>query len=369
MKKFSIKATIVAFLLIISLCATTIIILPDKKFSENENRPLTTMPKITLSTVLSGETAENLNSYTSDQMPLRDGLIALKSSLQILSGRRDINGTYICNDGSYIEKVEDDQDLLSANLTAIEKFCENESLKAKYFMPVPTAAEIMREKLPAFAKPYSQKEFIEKAKGLNAFKTIDLLNAFEKLKNDNDLYYQCDHHWTSFAAIAAYSQFLDATGKKDTTVYTRKTVADDFRGTLYSKVLYPFSQKSNIDYYETVNDNKYKLNADGKTLPLYDSEKLNTHDKYAYFLGGNFPKATLSGGKSGGGTLLLIKDSYANCFVPFLMGVYEKVVLIDPRYFVGSINEVIESENIDDALILYSIDTLAKEKSIQLILG
>ena len=160
---------------------------------------------------------------------------------------------------------------------------------------------------------------------------------------------------------------MAVSGKKDGKKYTKVQVADDFRGTLYSKVLYPLSPKSAVDYYKTENDKNYKIIVDGKTSPIYFEDLLETKDKYTYFLGGNYPLATCVGGSKGGGTLLLLKDSYANCFIPFLLGVYEKIVVIDPRYYVGSLDEVIKNENITDACVLYSVDTLATNNSVQLI--
>lgn len=367
MKNKSVKATVISFLLVITLVFVSSIILPDKSFSENENRPLATFPPLTIENLIGGKTGAELNSYVSDQMPLRDQLISLKSSLQIFSGKRDINGAYICSDGSYIEKVTADEKVIEKNLLAIKTFFDNGNLTAKYFIPVPTASQINSETLPKFAAPYNQKAFIEKAQQLTGFKTVNLIASFEKEAKTQELYYKSDHHWTSFAAHLAYREFLAVSGKKDDTKYMKETVADDFRGTLYSKVLYPFSKKSNIDYYKTAKDENYKIIVDDKTYPIYFFENLKAKDKYTFFLGGNYPKATCVGGSKGGGTLLLIKDSYANCFIPFLLGVYEKIVVIDPRYFVGDLNEVIVSEGIDDACILYSVDTLSCNTSVQLI--
>ena len=184
MKNKSIKTTVIAFLLIITLGFISSIILPDKEFSYNENRPLTTLPEVNFKNLVSGKTGAEINSYVSDQMPLRDGLIALKSSLQILCGTRDIGGAYICSDGSYIEKVEADEKVLNDNLLAIKKFFENENLESKYFIPVPTAAEINADVLPKFAVPYSQKAFIEKAEEMTGFKTVNLIDVFNGLKNE-----------------------------------------------------------------------------------------------------------------------------------------------------------------------------------------
>lgn len=367
MKTTSVKITIIAFLLIISLGFCGSIILPDKTFSETENRPLETLTTPTISGVLSGNYTQTLNSWASDQMPWRNALISLKSSVQIALGVKDIAGTYICKDGTYIEKVTADEALLNGNLNAIDTFFKAQNFSESYFLPVPSASEVLSSTLPALATPLNQTEFIKKAESLASFTTVNLMPRFEKEKLENDLYYNSDHHWTSFAAFTAYNEFLKVANKKDSNTYEKTTVATNFLGTLHSKVLYPFSKTSNVDYYKTDCDSNYKLVTDNKTFDIYFYENLKAYDKYTFFLGGNYPYATCTGGKKGGGTLLLVKDSYANCFVPFLLGSYEKVVIVDPRYYVGSLDDIIKTENITSAMVLYSIDTLAKDNSVQLI--
>ena len=367
MKNKSIKVTVVAFLLIITLGLVSSVVLPDKTFSQNENRALATLPKVTLSNLFNGQLGKDINEYVTDQMPLRDELIALKSSLQIVCGVRDIGGAYICTDGTYVEKVSADEKVLEENLKSISEFFEGQNFKAKYFIPVPTASQMKSDKLPKFATPYNQEQFIKKAEGTKGFKTLNLINTFKK-QNSDELYFESDHHWTTFAAYTAYKEFLAVSGKTDTTQYSVKTVTNDFLGTLHSKVLYPFSKKSSIQCYQTPNDENYKIIVEGESRPIYSEDALETKDKYTYFLGGNYPIATCVGGKSGGGTLLLIKDSYANCFIPFLLGVYEKIVVIDPRYYVGSLDEVVKNENITEACAIYSVDSLSTNTSVRLIL-
>ena len=96
---------------------------------------------------------------------------------------------------------------------------------------------------------------------------------------------------------------------------------------------------------------------DGKDGTLYDRDALTRKDKYELFLGGNYGQCVITTGTENGKHLLLVKDSFANSFVPFLLGDYETVTMIDLRYFRGSMAELAAES--DDILVLTEITNLA----------
>ena len=67
-----------------------------------------------------------------------------------------------------------------------------------------------------------------------------------------------------------------------------------------------------------------------KSASFYDTEKLETRDKYALFFGGNHAQIKISTPTETDNTLLVLKDSYANSFIPFLAQHYRKIIMIDP---------------------------------------
>ena len=74
---------------------------------------------------------------------------------------------------------------------------------------------------------------------------------------------------------------------------------------------------------------------DGKDGALYDLSALEQKDKYELFLGGNYGQCVITTGTENGKHLLLVKDSFANSFVPFLTGDYETITMIDLRVLPG----------------------------------
>ena len=75
------------------------------------------------------------------------------------------------------------------------------------------------------------------------------------------------------------------------------------------------------------------------------------------FLGGNYGQCVITTGTENGKHLLLVKDSFANSFVPFLTGDYETITMLDLRYFRGSVQEL--AAEADDILVLTEITNLA----------
>jgi hypothetical protein len=91
---------------------------------------------------------------------------------------------------------------------------------------------------------------------------------------------------------------------------------------------------------------------------------LEDRDKYQVFLGGNHPLVEIDTNADTEKTLLIFKDSYANCVIPFLAHDYKKIVVVDPRYYYGDLKELISSKKIKEVLYLYNADTFSTDTSL-----
>jgi hypothetical protein len=94
-----------------------------------------------------------------------------------------------------------------------------------------------------------------------------------------------------------------------------------------------------------------------KTTSLYDSEKLQTKDQYAVFLGGNSSLIDIKTVSESQKRILVVKDSFANSFLPFLVPYYREIVVVDPRYYTGTMDEIMETYEVDQVLFLYRGNT------------
>ena len=334
----------------------------DKEFSENENRYLSSKPKISISNILTGKYFKDFEKYVDDQFVFRNKLYEIKTQVQILAGNKDINGVYLAEDNYLIEKKlenEIDKEKLQDNINKLNEFIDRNKDKNIQMIIVPTASLILKEKLPQNASEYDQDEVLDIIKNnIKNVTFIDLREQFLKHK-DEYIYYKTDHHWTSLGSYYAYQEWCKYNNTNtDIIDYSRQTVTTDFKGSLYSKVLNKnaeedkielFIPKEEIDYEVSYNFNKITNSS------IYNLGKLKTKDKYQVFFGGNYPELKIKTKNKNGKNLLIIKDSYANSFIPFLINNYENIYVVDMRYFKENLKEYMLENGVNEVLILYNV--------------
>ena len=103
-------------------------------------------------------------------------------------------------------------------------------------------------------------------------------------------------------------------------------------------------------------------------VPFEQNLQLETRDKYALFFGGNHAQIKISTPTETDNTLLVLKDSYANSFIPFLAQHYRKIIMIDPRYYFGDLEQLMQVENVQEILYLYNANTFFTDTSLELAL-
>lgn len=353
------------FILVLFLFMFINLAVPDREMSEKENRMLETRPALSMSTVLDGEFMEQWENYQSDQFAGRDFWRSIKVFLDRLGGSRMENGVYIGKGGQLLEEIEVPDDGQSeANLSSIVDFAEKYPDVQTSVMLVPDAACILSDRLPAFAGVEDQRLLLGVAEqrlgdAVNWIDTVSVLNNHVSDK----LYYKTDHHWTTQAAFYVFREAAPSLGIEGEVGenFASYTVSDSFNGVLAAKSGVGLSEKETIEIYApTQGDDDVVVSyvdEGHKTTTLYDSSKLETRDQYAVFLGGNSSVIDIKTVSPEKKRLLVIKDSFANCFIPFLTPYYREIVVVDPRYYSGTIGDIMDTYRITDALVLYSGNT------------
>ncbi|MPN18080.1 hypothetical protein SDC9_165438 [bioreactor metagenome] len=177
------------------------------------------------------------------------------------------------------------------------------------------------------------------------------------------IYYRTDHHWTTQGAWYGYERFMHTIGLAAMVPAQSLTNnAEGFFGTYYSKAKKFDAVADTITWYDLPVS---AVTIDGVAVDsMYDMAALNTRDKYALFLHANNGVTVLQNDMAPEGSIMVIKDSYANCFVPFLTQNYRKVVVVDLRSLPKGVNELIRTEKVQDVLVLYSFSNLSSDANL-----
>ena len=360
------------FILVLFLVMIINLLVPSKETSEQENRVLEQRPKLTAASVMNGDFMEQWESYMSDQFVGRNMWRSVKVALSRLGGSRMENGVYIGKDGQLLEEIavpEDEQ--LSENAGAIKSFAETYTEIPVTVMLVPDAACILSDSLPAFAQVEDQRQLfsmVERQLG-DTVTWVDTYSILNKYKSEK-IYYKTDHHWTTQGAFYAFQGAAASLGIEGDVSgnYVSYTVTDSFNGVLASKSGVNLDEEEQIEIYVPASgDDDVVVNyvdEAKKRTSLYDSSKLETRDKYAVFLGGNSSVVDIKTVSTSTKRLLVVKDSFADCFIPFLTPYYREIVVVDPRYYSGTMEEIMNTYRITDALVLYSGNTFFTDNNI-----
>ena len=387
----------------------------DATVSEVEKRNLKTRPELTASALFDGSYTKDFEEYYADTFPLRDFFLSVNNFFESiftkLSGsdgivlvgkdnKDDFAGEALTDEPVSQEQTTESgtQEEVSTEATtqpqqpvttsgyiviqgdrAMEMYAANKKqIKAYadainrladrlpntrvYNMLVPTSIEFYGPE-EYHAANHSQEYGIQLAYDQMSDKVI-CVDAYSKIKaHINDyLYFRTDHHWTTLGAYYAYSRLCGELGLTpfDLDAHTAVEVPD-FYGTFYSRARTWNAQPDTLTYYDLDNPlTIYTVTgpgmpAEGEVTGLYDLEKLEVYDKYAAFLHGNNGLSRVEG--DGEGSILVIKDSYANSLVPFLTANYAAVDVVDLRNYNYGLDALIEANGYDAILLLYSFDS------------
>lgn len=376
MKEKSIKAMVCLFCFLVFVGTIISVLKPQSDYSKKEKRVLETRPELDLDSFLDGDFQQTYENYLNDQFFARDLWVKLSVNTEILLGKKDINDVYIGKDGYLLEKYKDsdfDADLLEDNIYILSDFLnymeEEYGKKHVTCMMVPSKSTVMSQKLPRYASSYSESKIIKALKAeLETPSNLLYLSKVLKKHNDEEIFYRTDHHWTSLGAYYAYTEWAKKTKHKakEKDDFAIETAFDDFYGTTYNKVQCKV-KPDKIELWKTKKSLKVEMD-DGKKKTKYDTiyfpeEAKKSDDDYSVFFSGNTKQIVVDvKGNHTGKTLLVIKDSFANSFVPFLLDDYDRIIMLDLRYRSDSIFSVFEDyPDITDILVLNNVEKFAQD--------
>ncbi len=347
-------------------------VLPKLPYSKNEKRYLADAPSFSLTTLFDGSFTDDTENYITDHIPFRDFYVGVNSYYDLASGRNGLKGVYFGSDGYLINDPVEKDNNIEKNVKIFAEFIKKNNFNAT-LMVVPSTGYIEESKLPLLHKKYRDDKYfgiIEENKGNMDF--IDLRGLMKQASSEgHQLYYKTDHHWTSYAAFLAYNELFTRKhmSYNQGIQYSRETYGD-FYGTTYSTGAFWLTPSDDIDLWysngwKDINVSITEGNETKEYNTIFFKEHLNEDDKYPVFLDGNHALTKVKNGNAPANTrLLVIKDSFSHCFVPFLADNYSEILMVDLRYYKKPVSELAKNEHFGDVLILYGLDNLATDTDI-----
>ncbi|MBP7174596.1 MAG: hypothetical protein KBA53_00065 [Thermoclostridium sp.] len=239
-----------------------------------------------------------------------------------------------------------------------------------YSMLAPTSMEFLKEdKFQELTD--SQKDTIEY---VNArLKGVVPVDAYTSINEHSDeyVYFRTDHHWTALGAYYAYTGFVQAAGLEPVPLTRYETdVIEGYIGSMYETTGSSNLKRNpdTITVYKPFIKNEYNIYyGSAIKMKVIDMSHADKKIKYRVFLSGDRPLGIIKTDVANGKKILVIKDSYGNAMVPFLLPHYEEIYIVDPRQYEKNIFSLIQNNSIQEVLFLNYVPILSYYGYIDLI--
>lgn len=289
-----------------------------------------------------------------------------------------VGGLLVVEDSAY-EYYNFVTDLAKEYITAVVDAGKKLEGKATvYDMVIPTSIDIM---LPESYIEKNNLNTSDQKKAIDEYilpsitaqdpniKTVSIFDTLKAHANEY-LYFRTDHHWTQLGAYYGYVEFCKARGFEPVAL-------DQFDRADYTGYLGSFYTATNSAalaanpdtveaYIPRADVNLSFTQTDGQTVeswPLIaDGEQYDTTSKYIAYCAGDQPyEEIVNNDMAEGPSIVVVKESFGNCFLPFLVNHYKTVYVVDYRSYNGTVTDLVNSTGATDVLLLNNISMTRNE--------
>ncbi len=334
--------------------------------SYQENRRLARLPEISVSSLTDGEYIKGVQSCFADYFVGRSYWNSANAVIDVKLCESIVNGVFIA-DEMMLAVPEDKENSVQGTADKINNFCKDYD-GAVYVAAVPSSAGVYSEKLPDYCDRDYEKKLIDElyASLDGSIRKIDAYNIL-KMLNENYIYYRNDSRWTGYGAYCVYRTVIQKLGFMPSAYdkYTIRHVSADFRGNLYNRTQYTDIKADMLDIYnieggaEILCCTAYDNEGNAYEKSLYDLSKVDTNDMYKLYMGYELPYVKIKTSVNNERKLLVIKDSYGDCFIPFLAEHYSEIAVISPEYADDISADIINIQEYEQTLFLFGIESVS----------
>lgn len=365
-KKLRNNIITVLFCLAIFIVPALFLLLPKEAFSEREKRYLAEMPALSVQSLTDGDYTKKLGVFVADHFPGRELFVGINAYYDLYAGRQGSKDTFTRDGRLFSMPVENEPETLQTNLEYINDFARDLAQAGTgipvSLMLVPSSGAVLLD-----TPEYPDGEIISAVYAQAETEYVDLLAAFRAEANPGRLYYRTDHHWTSEGAFQAACAYLRSRGLPCPAreAYTRQSY-EPFYGSAYAASGLWLTEPDSLELWYSGN----RLQVTNETGQVNDGvfylDRLDQQDKYQVYLDGNHSLVRIEklSPSAEERSLLVIRDSFSNSLGCFLADAYDKVVLVDLRYYRLPLTDLLVGEGIDEILIEYSVDNFLHDANL-----
>lgn len=374
MEKLTNRLTAAVIFIVLSFMLILTVAVPSEPDNEHDNARPAEFPKLSVSSLVDGGFGRELGEFFADRFAGRSMWLNIKARLESGVGESIINGIYISDQ----RLVDTQASLHTAELTdagPVNSFA-SEYDGAVYFVAVPTSAGVYGSYLPEYLANNHEKQQIDRfyEELGSSVRKIDAYNILKTL-SDNYIYYRSDSKWTSYGAYCVYKTVIQKLVFIPTSYdkYSIRHVFSDYHGDLYSRTKFMTCQSDVLDIYdysggtEVLSCLKYDNNGEYHSASVYDMDAAASGDKYDLYLGSSAPLMKIRTSANNDRKLLVIKDRFADCFIPFLLQHYSEIAVVSPECMDGRLKDHIDPDDYQQTLFLFGIDTLSEKGVLDLL--
>lgn len=241
---------------------------------------------------------------------------------------------------------------------------------AVYALAVPLSSGIILPDALADMSIFGSQQRAEDDLGSRMGEKVRFVPLYDALMRHRTeyIYFRTDHHWTGLGAYYAYRQFCQAKGitPHELTEYKAKDFPG-FLGSFYNDTNSYAGMKDDPDtvtaYYPIAEAPMTVTDRQGATVTypgaICDESTAPAAYKYgAYIYGDNTFSVLRNQSLQDGSSCLVVKESFGNAFVPFLVDHYQTVYVADYRYWTGSVKEFALANNVQDVVFVNNLSAI-----------
>ena len=392
---------VTVFTLVLGIGGLASLSMKKQAVSEIENRQLTPFPAYSDSALWNGNYFRQVDQYYADNFPLRNRWINVSGSFRNKFGFEsgDIKIYEPANDAEANEITDTTKNTVNSGPLpddgavgevkkrlfvfknrAFEMFGGSTAMGKSYAnvinsynrlgipglqvynLIIPVALEFeLTEKYKKLQKP--NRPAIESIYN-ELDSTIKKVWAIDEIRKHREeyIYFNTDHHWTSLGAYYAYRAFCETAGLTPVSLDTvRYKVKSTFLGSLYRLTRDPKLKENpdSVKYYLFRDSVRFYIGS-SNSLTYWGKSKMygegaNGSNSYSVFLQGDLPIVKMETQHNNGRKIVIVKESYGNAFAPFLVNNYEKIIVVDQRYYTGDFVAMLKKEGINELLFINNI--------------